>query len=99
MAILKFTHISEQDLDAIWLYIAQNSTNFADKFIEKIILKCQLLAEHPQIGRNRPELADEIYSFPVERYNVFYSLIGDAGIIIQRVIHSSRDLSSQMLLG
>ncbi len=35
MATLQFTDISEQDLDALWLYIAQDSIQYADKFIEK----------------------------------------------------------------
>ena len=94
MAILQFTDISEQDLDTIWLYIAQDSIQYADNFIEKIILKCQILAENPKIGRKRSELSNDIYSFPIDRYCIFYSPINDSGVIIQRVISSSRDIAN-----
>jgi len=61
---------------------------------KKIIIKCQLLVENPKIGRKRAELSKDIYSFLIDRYCIFYSPINDSGVIIQRVINSSRDIAN-----
>ena len=41
---------AEQDLVDIWRYIAGDSVTAADKLIQAIAEKCELLAEHPESG-------------------------------------------------
>ena len=53
---LKFTRQSTQDLDDIWDYIADDNHNAADSFIDLLREKCTLLAETPELGRERPEM-------------------------------------------
>ena len=47
---------AENDLDEIWWYIAQDSPNNADKFLDQIQERCLALADFPQMGTNREEL-------------------------------------------
>lgn len=69
---------AKADLAEIWDYIADDSEAQADAFIDTIDLKLRLLAEKPNIGRVRSELAENMRSFPVGRYVIFYVVIPDA---------------------
>jgi toxin ParE1/3/4 len=48
-----------------------------------------MLAQFPEIGRNRPELVVGLRSFPVDSYSIFYRVI-DGGIEIVRVLSGFR---------
>ena len=90
MARFVLTAEARQDLDAIWQYIAAESEITADKVISEIIQRFPRLAEFPEMGRERTELAPSIRSFPVGRYVIFYRS-GELGIAIIRILHGSRD--------
>jgi toxin ParE1/3/4 len=81
------------DLAEIWVYIADDNVEQADAFADLIGIKFQALADHPGIGRSRPELATDIRSFAVGRYVIFYISNPD-GIDVVRVLHGARDLEA-----
>jgi len=84
---------AHQDLLDIWLYIAEDSTINADHFLDKLHAKATNLTEHTEMGIDRPELAKDLRSFPVDRYVLYYRpVIG--GIELVRVLHGSRDSQS-----
>lgn len=91
MAIILKRPRAKADLVEIWDYIADDSENRADAFIETINQKLAVLAERPNIGRARDELGKNIRSFPVGRYVIFYMPI-QGGIDVVRVLHGARDL-------
>jgi toxin ParE1/3/4 len=84
---------AKADLSEIWDYIADDSEAQADSFIDSIDLKLRLIAEQPNIGRIRGELAENMRSFPLGRYVIFYVVIPN-GIEVVRVLHGSRDLNA-----
>lgn len=88
-----FTNLAESDLAEIWCFIAEDSEDAADRFLETIQAKAIIVASNPEIGRLRPELAPSIRSFPVEPYVLFYETVAD-GILIVRVLHGSRDIDA-----
>lgn len=90
MAILK-RPAADEDLLAIWLYIAADNDSAADRLLDRIDAKLQFLAENPRAGPGRPELGDAVRSFVVARYTLFYAVVED-GIELYRVIHSARDI-------
>ncbi|MGA2966041.1 MAG: type II toxin-antitoxin system RelE/ParE family toxin [Terriglobales bacterium] len=81
------------DLAEIWTYIAADSPDQADAFVDLIDGKFQALSRRPGLGRHRPELSSEIRSLAVGRYVVFYLPIS-GGIEVVRVLHGSRDIES-----
>lgn len=81
------------DLVEIWGYIAEDSEARADAFVDTIDRKFRALAENPGMGRTRDELAEDIRSFPVGRYIIFYRSLMD-GIEVVRILHGARDLKS-----
>jgi len=91
MACLLRTSLAETDLLEIWAYIAQDNPSAADKLLDDVGKVCRRLAEHPEAGPNREELARNLRSFTVGNYVIFYRPITD-GIIVIRVLHGARDL-------
>lgn len=82
---------SELDILEIAVYIARDSVTAADKLIDLFDEKLKSLARNPGLGPMRPELGDDVQSFPVGNYILFYRRIED-GIELLRVLHGARDL-------
>lgn len=87
------------DLEEIWGYIAQDSEFYADRWIRRLDERIRHLAEHNGLGRPCPELAPELRSSPLKDYVIFYRSIGDSGIEVVRVLHSSRDIRPEFFGG
>lgn len=86
--------LAESDLIEIWFFIAKDSPAAADRFLDLLDEKCELLAGSPEIGRRREELAPGLRGFPVKRYTIYYRQT-DAGIEVVRVLSAYRDLGLQ----
>ncbi len=85
------TSQAERDLVAIWSFVGEWNPEAADRLLETIDQKCDTLAQAPQMGRSREDLAPSLRSFPVGDYTIFYRAIED-GIEIMRVLHGARDV-------
>jgi len=90
---LRISKQAREDLVDVWQYIARDSFDTADKFVDLIYDKCAKLATMPEMGRKRDELIPGIRSFPIKRYVIFYRIRKDLVEII-RVISAYRDLGS-----
>jgi toxin ParE1/3/4 len=89
----RLTPEAEKDLDQISDYIANDNPQAALRLLGRIEERCQRLAEMPETGRARDELAEGLRSGIVGNYVIFYRL-DDEGIQVIRVLHGSRDLPS-----
>lgn len=87
------TRQAELDLIEIWLYVAEDSEEAADRLVYRIDEMCENLASNPQIGRQRNELAPQLRSHPVLNYLLFYRPRID-GIDLIRVLHGARELDA-----
>jgi len=86
---------AKADLSEIWEFIAEDSDDQDDAFIDLIDQKFQLLAQKSGLGRRREELAEGLRSFPVGRYVIFYLPI-PGGVQIVRVLHGARDIEAAL---
>jgi len=91
MGIVQRTAKSEEDLIEIWLYIAQDNPAAADRVLEDMEHRFIMLADNPQMGRYRPDIAPELRYFISGKYLILYRTPTD-GVQIVRVIHGARDL-------
>ena len=82
---------AEADLLAIWLHIASEDDIAADRLLDRIETALQLLGTHNLAGRARPDLGENIRSFVVGRYGLYYGVTTD-GIELYRVLHGARDI-------
>src|SRR3990172_5038270 len=79
------------DVTEIAAYIARDDPLAATQLLDTFDEKLHLLAETPELGRAREELAPGLRSFPVGRYVLFYRTRPD-GIELVRVLHGARNL-------
>jgi plasmid stabilization system protein ParE len=89
-----FSEKARQDIGEIWLYIAEDSINHADRLREEFEAAGELLAEHPGIGHTRNDLTRlPVRFWPVGVYLVIYHP-DTRPIEIVRILHGQRDLPS-----
>ena len=89
----RLSRIAASDLDDIWLYIARDAPEAADRFVDSIEKKLHILAAGPDAGRVCEGLTPGIHRFPVGAYGIFYR-IHEANIEIIRILHGARDTKS-----
>ena len=87
------SELAEADLTDIWVFVARDDLQAANRLLDQIYEKCRLLSRSPKVGRKRPELNRSIRSFPVGNYVIFYRE-GATGIEVARVLHGRRDIPS-----
>lgn len=88
---LRVADSAKADLDEIWLYIAHDNPDAADKYIHAIVSRFPMLASMPLMGRERAELSPRLRSFVVGRHVIFYRPF-EEGVEIARVLDGARDL-------
>jgi toxin ParE1/3/4 len=84
--------LAEEDLQDIWLYIATDNVEAADRVLDEIGDKLNYLAEHPQLGAARPDIAPELRLLPVGNYLVLYR-ISDGIVDVVRIVRGGRNLT------
>ena len=87
----RLTDRAEADLEDIWVHIAHDSPAAATRFINRILERCERLADMPGTGRLRTDLGPELRSVVVGSYLIIYRRI-QGGIEIVRVLHGRRNL-------
>ncbi|MGH7024267.1 MAG: type II toxin-antitoxin system RelE/ParE family toxin [Caulobacteraceae bacterium] len=91
MARFTRTARAEQDLIEIWTYIARDNLTAADRLLDRIDDVCATLAEFPNMGEARPDLAEQLRYFVAGAYLVLYREVS-GGVEIVRVVHGARNL-------
>ena len=86
---------AEADLEdiAFYIFLESGSLEIADRVIQSIAERFDLLEAHPRAGRARDDLRPGIRGLPVGEYVVLYSVEG-ADVAIVRVVRGSRDLEA-----
>lgn len=86
----RLSALAEKDLEDIWSYVAKDaSIETADRLIDAIFDRFELLVEQPLMGRTRPEFGEGVRSIVVESHVIYYRHEQD--VLIARVLHGSRD--------
>jgi plasmid stabilization system protein ParE len=93
MKRFRLTRQAARDLREIYDYIAADSARAARNVRIQLFEACQLLAEHTELGRYRPELTNRPYRF----WSVLtYLIVYDSRVRpvrIGRVLHGKRDVT------
>jgi toxin ParE1/3/4 len=93
MSSYRYSSDANSDITKITFYIFDLDPVAANRFLNSLEKTCEMLSEHPLIGRPRIELGENLRSFPIGNYLIFYTPSAD-GIDIARVIYGGRDLPS-----
>lgn len=89
MAHITRTKLARADLRDIWLYIAQDSIEAADRFLDRLDRAIRLIAANPALGERQDRIKQGLRRFVVGRYLIFYEPI-PGGIRVVRVLHGAR---------
>lgn len=79
------------DLLELWVFVAEDSLEAADRLVDDVLAAARRLAEWPEIGRECPDLLPGIRSFPTGNLVIFYRRREDR-VEVVRVVHGRRDL-------
>ncbi|QHC98969.1 plasmid stabilization protein [Pseudomonas sp. S04] len=97
MRQLSFSAMARDDLQHIARYIARDNRTRARTFVDELRQRSLLLVEQPDLGVAREDCAKGLRMLTHGRYLIFYSVSGQ-GILIERVLHSARDLGRQFAI-
>ncbi len=90
MKEIELTPKAEEDLEAIWNYsFRQFGVVQADEYIGRIAAVFDVLAMH-EIGTQRAELGEDIFSLPVEQH-MLYFVSSHSVVTIIRILSQSQD--------
>jgi toxin ParE1/3/4 len=82
---------AEEDLIEVWTHIARDDTRAADRTLDELERRTLLLVRHPEIGRERPDIAAGVRYLTSGSYLILYRLTPDF-IEVVRYVHGRRDL-------
>jgi toxin ParE1/3/4 len=89
-----FSPLAKADFETITDYISADNPQRALSFIRDLRERCGKLTTFPAGATLRPDLGEGVRVIPYKRYLIFYVVLTDA-IRIERVIHSSRDITDE----
>ena len=82
------------DLDELWLYVAEDSVDAANRITDAILAACDLLVDHPHIGHTRTDLTNRPVLFWTSgKYLIVYRP-ETTPLRVVAVLHASRDLAT-----
>lgn len=89
---LIITPATLEDLGQIWLYIAtQASSDIADRLLDEVYDRFELLSMAPLMGKERPELAVNVRSMVIDPLIIYYRPT-ERGVAIARVLRAKQDV-------
>lgn len=98
MAEIVWTELSLMDLQEIHAYISNDSVKYADRVLQKIYDRVEILNSFTHTGRVVQEFEDENIRELIEvPYRIVYFLNTTELISILRVYHSARLLTADVL--
>ncbi len=88
---------ADSDLADIWLYIARDSPENADRFMDRLYEAFQKLADMPGMGHQRDDLAEQsLRIWPVGQFLIIYR--PEANLLrIVRVVNGYRDVAGLLM--
>jgi toxin ParE1/3/4 len=89
------SRVASADLLAIWLHIAPDNIEAADRQLDRIERAVSRLADYPHSGPARHDLGPEIRALLVTRHLVLYRVRANPKQVeLLRIIDGRRDLAS-----
>ncbi|HEY8033156.1 MAG TPA: type II toxin-antitoxin system RelE/ParE family toxin [Methylocella sp.] len=86
---------AEEDLIDIWTYIASDNERAADRVLDALERKTNLLASNPNIGRERFDIAAGVRSVVSGSYLILYRIHIDE-VEVVRYVHARRQLTEPL---
>ncbi len=97
MADYILTKKAVQDLSAIWEYTVNTwSERQADKYYFMLLDTCGYLANGKALGKNYPEIKNDLLGFKAGQHILFYRKLTVNKIEIVRILYAQMDLKNKL---
>lgn len=94
----RLSQAAEEDLIGIWLHGAdRHGPAQADRYQDGLEATFGLLAQFPELARERPELTPPLRVHPFGSHMILYLVRPDGSIFVVRVRHAREDWASEPL--
>jgi len=94
--VYQLTRIADNDLTKIWHDTCEHwGAKQADKYLTELESCFIELTQHPELGRNRPEIREGYRSIPKNKHLIFYRYHHDL-IEIIRVLHQRMEIEDHI---
>jgi plasmid stabilization system protein ParE len=90
---------AEEDLFAIWSYIASDNVQAADRVESEIYSGCRFLAAHPQAGHSRSDLTNRPVRFwSLPRYSNYLIVYDPTSVPLRilRILNGALDAAREL---
>ena len=92
MKAIEWSEPAVSDLVAVRDYIARDSQQYADRFVEKIFDSVEKLQQFPELGRRVRETNDELVREVIhQNYRIIYRAEPER-VLVLAVLHGGRNL-------
>ncbi len=92
MGEVRLSNLAERDLLEIWSHIAADKGQAtADQWIDRIETRCRQLAEFPESGPARTDIAPQARMLVIARWVALYRVV-TGGVLVVRIVDAARDL-------
>jgi len=96
MTDVLYVQSAHTDLLEAWLFIAEDNLAAADRMLEALAQEATTLSLQPMMGRARPELDQEVRSWPTSTPYILFYEINEATLTVLRVLHHARDVGKHI---
>ena len=97
MAKYQITRLANQDLNEIWVYTFHEwSIEQADKYYDLLIESFNQIAIDPNCGKNYEGVEPKLRGLRSGKHIIFYELISENIVEINRVLHQSMDIKRRL---
>lgn len=96
MLRLNHTPRARADMTDIWLYIGAENPRAADRVLDAIYHRLEMLLQHPHSGLSREDIGPGVRRVVIGQYLVFYSVSAET-VDVLRVLHGKRRIEPETL--
>lgn len=95
MSLFVFSNAAENDLIELYCYGYLNyGKERAERYVQGLKIKCQLLADTPELCQERKEFNPPIRIYNYKSHLIIY-LVKEGFILIVRIVHARMDILSK----
>lgn len=96
MTKVEYSLAAENDIRTIYNWVADAAdADTAKDYVQRIRDRCDRLANFPERGTPRDDVAPGLRTFGFERRAVVAYMVDDATVRILRILHKGRDLGRE----
>ncbi len=89
----KVSELAKLDINDIYEY---SVTEFGIQRTIRYLMEMEecffTISKHHHLGATREHIADGLFAFPYQSHVIFYKIIKEQHITIERILHGSRDI-------